>query len=191
MIVDDMTIRKSEYAIDPFFINRWSPRAFSAEPINDTDLLAIIEAAHWAPSCFNEQPWFFHIAKTLDARQLFLNFLTESNRIWAKNAPVLIALASEKLFSKNAKQNRWHSFDCGTAWGFLAMEAKRRGYITHAMGGFNQQLASQTLKLSQNQQVETVIALGRHGDPSILPEDLQEREVPSLRKPLPEIMNIL
>lgn len=186
----DITIRKSEHAIDPFFINRWSPRAFSTESIDDADLAAIIEAAHWAPSCFNEQPWFFHIAKSTEAKQLFTNFLTESNQVWAKNAPILIALISEKLFSKNSKENRWHSFDCGTAWGFLSMEANRRGYITHAMGGFNQHLASQTLNLSQDQRVETIIALGRHGDPALLPKSLQEREIPSLRKSLSEIMLI-
>ena len=183
--------RKNQYDVSPFFIERWSPRAFSDQAVADDDLLAILEAGHWAPSCFNEQPWSFIVAKTADARQKFVGFLTDSNKIWASKAPILLALVSKNTFSLNGKPNRWHSFDCGTAWGYMTMEAKRRGYITHAMGGFKQKEASAVLNLSEEYRVEAVIAIGKHGDIHTLPDELQQTEFPSLRKPLEEVIRIL
>ncbi|OEH84927.1 hypothetical protein BHU72_06970 [Desulfuribacillus stibiiarsenatis] len=180
--------RKSEYPIDPFFLNRWSPRAFSTEPIADETVLTILESAHWAPSCFNEQPCTFIIANTAETRNVFYEFLVDSNRLWADKAPVLIAIISKKNFARNGKVNAWHSFDCGTAWGYLTMEAYRQDLITHCMGGFKKDLAAKLLEIPEDYQVEVIIALGKHADLSVLPAELQEQEVPSGRKALQDVV---
>ncbi|OEF95870.1 nitroreductase family protein [Desulfuribacillus alkaliarsenatis] len=184
------TERFSKYNVDSFFLERWSPRAFSNNAVDDNDLLAILEAAHWAPSCFNEQPWRFYVARSDSKRAQFLSFLTESNQVWAKNAPILIAIVSKLTFSHNNKPNRWNGFDAGTAWGYLTMEAYKRGYITHAMGGFKKDIAARELHLTEDYQVQAIVALGKHGDPSLLSTDLQKREIISSRKTLEEVISI-
>jgi nitroreductase len=179
--------RKSEYPINPLFLNRWSPRAFSSQPVSDQDLHTILEAAHWAPSSYNDQPWRFFVAKTEEQLAVFHEFLGEFNRLWASKAPILVLVASDK-FRENGDPNGPHAFDAGTAWGYLALQAKLLGLDTHAMGGFSRDQARAVLQVPDNIELHAVIAIGYPGDKSELPAGLQEREIPNTRRPLSEVI---
>lgn len=171
--------------LDPIFLERWSPRAFKKDPIPKEDLEAIFEAARWAPSCYNEQPWLFVYTQTEEGLKKFQRTLVEFNQIWASNAPVLIIAFAKKTFDRNGKENSWAPFDTGAAWMSLALQAHKLGYTTHAMGGFDPQKAFEVANVDPKKyDVMAVIALGHHGDKSYLPEDMQKGESPSDRKPL-------
>jgi hypothetical protein len=134
--------RRADYPIEPIFLERWSPRAFSADAISEADLHSVFEAARWAPSASNLQPWrFFYARRNTPAFATFLGLLVPGNQAWAKNAAALMILASQKSFIPPGKsepvESRTHSFDTGAAWGFLALQALRLGYVTHAMAGFD------------------------------------------------------
>jgi len=126
-------MRASRFGIDEPFLRRFSPTAFSDRAVEENDLLALIEAASTAPSCFNEQSWRFVRGEKAD----FLAVLSEKNAAWARFAPVLLLVCSTTLFARNGKPNRWHAFDAGTAMGYLILEALRRGIYVHPMGGFS------------------------------------------------------
>jgi len=167
---------------------RWSPRAISPEPVPVDEIRAVIDAARQAPSCFNEQPWRFMVAREPEELALFRDLLTEKNRRWAGKAPVLLLVLAAKSFSANGKPNRWHQFDTGTAWGFLALEAVRRGLVSHAMAGFDRVRAVELLQIPDSYEPMAMVALGRYGDPAQLDPDFQETEHPADRRPLEEIM---
>ncbi|HEY0827915.1 MAG TPA: nitroreductase family protein [Bacilli bacterium] len=179
--------RESHHSTSPLFLNRWSPRAFTNSPVSEEDLLSILEAAHWAPSSSNQQPWRFITATTEEQLKVFHDFLVPSNRAWAEKAPVLVLAASYKL-SYNGKPNGMHAFDTGTAWGHLALQAVMLGLSTHAMGGFEHDKARSSLKIPEDYDLHAVIAIGYQGDKTLLNESLQEREKPSGRKPLSEVV---
>lgn len=176
--------RDFNYDIMAEIKERWSPRAFSAEPLDQADLMALFEAARYAPSCFNDQPWRFIVAQTKDELDKMRGILVESNLVWAKHAPILVLVLSQKLFSVNGKENYWHMFDAGTAWGYLSLEAARRGLITHAMGGFSRKKAQEIYNIPEDMSVIAVVAIGKPGRKEDLPLELEEREVPGLRRPL-------
>lgn len=167
---------------------RWSPRAFSNERINDEDIMGILEAARYAPSCFNEQPWRFIVAKSDESLKKMRNILAESNQVWANNAPVLILILAKKNFDFNGKENYWHMFDAGTSWGYMSLEAQRRGLITHAMGGFSKQKAKEVFNIGDEYSIIAVVAVGKLGDKEKLPEDIEKREVPGNRKSIQELI---
>ena len=173
--------RSAEHEIDAIFLNRWSPRAFSSEAIDDETLQRVFEAARWAPSSFNEQPWRFIYATSEADRKKFVEFLMPANQTWAKDAPVLIVVVSKKTFSHNGSPNTVHQFDAGCAWGFLSLAAVQNGLITHGMAGFDRDKARETLKVPDDFEIHAVIALGKHGEATQLPEDVRAREVPSER----------
>jgi nitroreductase len=179
--------RNSDYPVSPLFLNRWSPRAYSNQKVSDQDLFTVLEAAHWAPSSNNDQPWRFVYAKTEEQLAVFHLFLNEFNRSWAVNAPVLILVASQKIRA-NGDFNGPHSFDSGTAWGYLALQAKMLGLNAHAMGGFDREKARTLLNVPDEFDVHAVIALGYPGDKNSLPESLQNREFPNQRRPLHEVI---
>ncbi|ACB95203.1 nitroreductase family protein [Beijerinckia indica] len=182
-------LRKADHPVETVFLERWSPRAFSPEPIPETDLHTIFEAARWAPSAYNSQPWRFLFARhgTPEFATL-LGLLIEFNQSWAKNAAVLSLLISKKTFVPPGKTepvlSHSHSVDAGAAWGFLALQATKLGYAVHAMTGFDIPRAALELNIPDDYRVELAFALGRRADKSILPEGLQAREVPSSRNPL-------
>lgn len=178
--------RAPEHEVEPIFLNRWSPRAFSSEPIDEETLLSVFEAAKWAPSSSNEQPWRFIVAKTEADRAQFVDFLMEGNQIWAKNAPVLILVISKKTFARNGNPNRTNQFDAGTSWGFLSLAALQSGLITHGMAGFHAAKAREVLGVPDDFDILAVIALGKRADISTLPEDVQKKEVISSRRALNE-----
>lgn len=167
---------------------RWSPRAFSSEAISNNDLMAILEAGSFAPSCFNEQPWRFIIAAEKQELSIMQSILTEKNRQWAGKAPVLILLLAKKNFTLNENPNDWHVFDSGTAWGFMSLEAIRRGIISHAMAGFSKEKAIELFNISDEFEPITVIAVGKTGNSTELPPDLREIEAPNSRKSLLELI---
>ena len=182
-------IRKVENNINPLFVNRWSPRAMSGEEISHDDLMGLFEAARWAPSSYNNQPWRFIYAKrNTDHWQTLISLLVEGNKIWAKNAAVIVVVISRKTFEFNEKPAITHQFDAGAAWENLALEATSRELVTHGMQGFDFNEARKVLGIPDSFDVMAMIAIGKLGQKENLPRDLQEREYPSNRKPLEEIV---
>lgn len=179
--------RAAEYEIDPLFLDRWSPRAFSGEPLTETELLTILEAGHWAPSAFNAQPWrFVYALKGTAAWDRLLGLLNEFNQAWAKSAGALVFIVS-KTHAEAEKPIYSHSFDAGAAWGQLALQARLSGFYSHAMTGIHFDQAPVTLGLGEGYRVEAAVAIGRLGDKEQLPEGLRGRETPSPRRPLAEV----
>ena len=166
---------------------RWSPRAFSGRAVAEEDLLALLEAARYAPSCNNEQPWRFLVATGEDKLARMRGVLDSGNQKWANRAPVLILIAAEKTFLKSGNINRWNCFDAGTAWGYLSLEAQRRGLITHGMGGFNVEKARREFNIPDRYDIITVIAVGYYGKKDELSEYNQDREHPNSRKEIEDL----
>jgi nitroreductase len=180
--------RKPDYDISTQFIRRWSPRAMSGEEIGRDELLRLFEAARWAPSSMNNQPWRFLYAMRKSAHwETFFNLLGSNNQGWCKNAAALIVVVSKTTFDFNNKPARTHSYDSGAAWGYFALQGSLLGLVVHGMQGFNYDKAKEFLKVSDEYQVEAMIAVGRPGRKEDLPVALQEREFPSGRKKVEEI----
>jgi nitroreductase len=177
-------MRDFNYDINELIKKRWSPRAFSSEPVEYEDIMAILEAARYAPSCFNEQPWVFLVA--FDEDELFIarQCINDRNRLWADKAPVLIVAAANPSFKKNDKDNRWAAFDTGAAWGYLSLEAQKRGLIAHAMGGFSRKKLRELLGLPEETHLLAIIAVGKMGKKTDLNEMFIDEENPNERKPL-------
>jgi nitroreductase len=170
------------------FTERWSPRSFLEKPIPDEIVDALFEAARWAPSCFNEQPWLFLYAVSEEDRVRFSETLTDANREWASNAPLLIYIAARRKFSGQDRENKWHRFDTGSAWMSLTMQARLRGLYTHGMAGFKRQEAYEMLGLPEDDyDLIAAAAVGYRGGPGALSPSQAEREHPNDRKPLTEI----
>ena len=155
---------------------------------DEDDLLALLEAARWAPSCFNAQPWRFLYAHrdTLEW-PLFFHALMEINQAWAKNAGVLLAVLSRTEFEHNGNPAATHGFDAGTAWMSLALQASEMGLATHGMFGFNPQTARHSLQIPDPYAINAFIAVGHPGEIDSLPAPYREKETPSGRKPLSAI----
>ncbi len=185
----DFKERYSDKDINNLIFERWSPRAFSGKPIDEQKLMNILEAARWAPSCFNDQPWRFIVAAAEKDRAVVIEALADTNKLWAKNAPVLVAVASRTSFSHNDKPNRWNGFDAGCAWGYLALEARRQGLYAHAMGGFDKLKLKELLELPDEYELYAVVAIGELASIDVLSEELRGREKPSERKPLENIVH--
>lgn len=184
--------RTASKNINPIFLDRWSPRAFTGETISHDTLLTILEAGHWAPSAFNYQPWRFVYAIKGDAHfDTLLGSLIEFNQGWAKNASALVFVVSDTLSRPadggEAKPSRSHSFDAGAAWGYIALQALHLGYHAHGMTGVDFDKAAKAIHLPEGFHIEAAVAIGKMGDKSILPEGLQAKEVPNSRKPLAEV----
>jgi len=190
MKIDPKVHRHADSNIQPLFIERWSPRAMTGEQISDAELKRLFEAARWAPSSFNEQPWRFLYAKReMPQWTSFFSLLVEMNQAWAKNASVLLVIVSKKTFTKNEKPNRVHSFDAGAAWENLALQATAMDWAAHGMAGFDYERAHKDLGIPDDYQVEAMAAIGKTAEPSVLPEQLAKNEwPPSLRKPISEFV---
>lgn len=180
--------RKADYEIDSIYIKRWSPRAFSDKKVTEEVLFSLFEAARWAPSAANIQPWHFIFARSEKDRKKFLSFINDGNVIWCDKAPVLVAVISKET-TESGRMNSSHAFDTGTAWGYLSLEAARKGLIAHAMGGFDHQKAKEVLQLPDNYTVHAMIAIGYQGSKDMLAEQLKEREKPSTRKKINEFIS--
>lgn len=184
--------RQSEYPVDPLFLERWSPRAFDGQTMPRQDLLTILDAAHWAPSASNSQPWrFVYALRDSEEWPHFVELLMDGNQRWAKNASALIFIIS-KMYSVSKdgekKPSGSHSFDTGAAWFSLAMQAHLMGYHAHGMGGIHKDKIVDMLKVPEGYRVEAGVAVGKLTARHTLPEDLAEREVPSKRLPLSDVV---
>lgn len=170
---------------------RWSPRAFSSQPVEHEKVMTLLEAARWAASSGNEQPWRFIWAAREHAERYDRLFecLNEGNRKWAGTAPVLIMTLVKTLLTRNNKPNRWALHDLGLAIGNLTTQASALDLYVHSMGGFSVEKARQLFDLPSEVDPVTVIAVGYLGPPDQLPADLKEREMAERkRKALDELI---
>ena len=187
------TARIADHDIDPLFINRWSPRAFTGETIPENELFRLFEAARWAPSANNSQPWRFIYARRNEGRWTYLlSLLNPGNQVWAENASALVVLVSRTHHQRPGESEtsplRTHALDAGAAWASLAFQAELSGWRTHAIGGFNRTAAPGVLGIPDGYSVDIVIAIGRQSDSTTLSPELQAREKPNARKPLAELV---
>jgi nitroreductase len=179
---------QTQNPVDELFLDRWSPRALSGESVTDEELMTLFEAARWAPSSYNNQPWrILYARRETEQWPVFFNLLVEGNQAWAKDAAALLLFVSKETFDFNGKPYPTHSFDTGAAWENLALQATMLGLVTHGMQGFDYERARTELHIPEGFRVEAMIAVGHPGDPAQLPEKMREREAPSGRKTLSEI----
>ncbi|BCX82499.1 hypothetical protein MIT9_P2085 [Methylomarinovum caldicuralii] len=170
---------------------RWSPRVFEALPVEVEKLASCLEAARWAPSCYNDQPWRFLLADSHqeeEAWQRLFDCLSPGNQTWARRAPVLILACAATRFGHNGQPNRWAQYDTGQAMMSLVLQATALGLAAHQMGGFDADRVRQAFAIPGDFEPMSVLALGYPGDPAVLDEEMRQRElVPRQRKPLEEI----
>lgn len=184
--------REAEATVDPLFINRRSPRAYTGEEISDSALFSVFEAARWAPSARNGQPCRFVYAKRGSAVfDQLIAAMAPYNQKWASQASALIALLSATTYLVDGKPqpNTFHSFDAGAAWISLSLQANLLGLHTRAIGNFDRAQATAVLKAPASYALEIMIAIGKSGDPELLPPDLRKLEVTTTRAPLRDLVS--
>jgi nitroreductase len=169
-------------------VNRWSPRAFTGEEIDVHTVHTFLEAARWAPSSYNSQPWRFVFARRgTEHWERLLGVLNEFNRNWAQNASVLLIVISKETFigpdGKEAPA-ACHTFDTGSAWAYLALQASLSGWHAHGMAGFDKEKAVSELGIPAGYVPQAAVAIGKIGDKAMLPERMQSSEAPSPRQPV-------
>ena len=180
--------RLAEAEIDSMFTDRWSPRGFLTDPLPAHQVRALFEAARWAPSCFNEQPWLFVYATDPDGRRKLGSSLVAKNQRWALAAPLLMFVLARRHFKEGGRENRHAPFDAGAAWMSLALQARKMGLYAHAMAGFSVSKAYEVIGVSPHEYlVMAAVAVGRRDPGAELPEDLAEMESPNTRKPPLEV----
>ncbi len=181
----------TDYPIHELLRERWSPRAFSQQPVPSEVLRSLFEAARWAPSSSNEQPWAFLVG-TKDDQEFhakLVSTLVEGNQVWAKDAPVLGIAVSKLAFARSNHPNRNAFYDTGAALADLTVEATSRGLFVHQMGGFDPHKAVELFSIPTGEEPIAAFVIGYPGDPQSLPENLRERELaPRTRKPLSEFV---
>lgn len=179
------------FPIHDLIRDRWSPRAFAAKPIESAVLASLFEAARWAPSSSNEQPWAFLVATKDDPENFAktLSVLVEFNGSWARGAAALVLAVSSLRFHANGTPNRNAFYDTGAATALLSVEATHRGLAVHQMAGFDPAKAKQVFEIPEDWEPIAAMAIGYPGDPGALSEKLRDREIaPRTRKPLSEFV---
>jgi nitroreductase len=194
IVPKDKAMQKSaptDSPIHELIRERWSPRAFADKTIAPDILRSLFEAARWAPSSNNEQPWAYLVA-TKDNKENFaktLSVLVDFNANWAKSAPLLAIAVAKLAFAKNNTPNRNASYDLGAATALLSMEATARGLAVHQMAGFDPEKARQVFGILSGWEAFAALAIGYPGDPASLPQPLKDREMaPRTRKPIAEFV---
>lgn len=171
----------TQVEINPIIAARWSPRAYDAnKPVTQAQIIALLEAARWAPSCFGDQPWRFIVwDKSTDAAswQQAFDCIVPNNQVWVKDAPVLILACADTLFSHNQTPNRWGQYDTGAAVENLCLQATSMGLVVHQMGGFNSDKTRQTFSIPEQYAPMAMLTVGYEGDANNLPEELKQREL--------------
>jgi len=181
----------TEYPIQDFVAKRWSPYGFADREVPETDLRALFEAARWAASSYNEQPWSYIVATRAQeaAFARLLSCLAETNQSWANAAPVLALGVAKLRFERNGKPNRVALHDLGLASGNLVAEATARGLSVHQMAGILPDRARELYAVPEGSEVVTGIAIGYAGDPEAYPEEIRVRDLtPRERKPQREFV---
>jgi nitroreductase len=179
--------RQPDHPIDPVFAQRWSPRSFTGEPVPDSVLQSAFEAARWAPSAMNAQPWRFLIVRPGDAAwPAYLSLLAPRNLRWAAQASALVLILSERKLERRGEvvDNGSHSFDTGAAWANFAHQALLLGWHTHGIGGFDHAATRERLSIPDELAIEAIVALGRQGDLETLDPEFHDAETPNGRRPL-------
>ena len=177
--------RQADHPIDNIFLDRWSPRAMSGEEIPEAELMVLFEAARWAPSSYNNQPWrILYARRETEHWPLFYDLLADANKVWAKNAAALLLFVSKTTFDYNGMPSITHSFDAGAGWENLALQGFLKGYVVHGMQGFDYERARVELRIPEEFRVEAMAVVGRPGSKEDLPENLRQRESPSDRRTL-------
>lgn len=181
----------TEHPIQELFAIRWSPYAFDSRPVSKADVLSLFEAARWAASSYNEQPWHYLVA-TQDEPEEFaklLSCLVEPNQVWAKAAPLLAVSVASRNFKLNGKPNKAAIHDLGIAACSLTLEATARGLAVHQMIGIVPERVRELYGIPDGYEAVTALAIGYVGDPDRLPPKLKERDLaPRTRKPLKEFI---
>lgn len=188
------TRRVPNFPVETLFLHRWSPRAFTAEPIPEAQLMTLLEAARWAPSCFNSQPWrFLYARRDTPQWDTFVGLLTADNQVWARNASALVFVVSNTLMKNPAADetggDEWvpsytHSFDAGAAWAQLGLQSTLAGLRAHGIIGIDMERTRLELNVPDNYRIEAAVAIGRQASIETLDDDLQKKEQPSVREPL-------
>jgi nitroreductase len=177
----------TDFPVHDLIAERWSPRAFSDKPVAPDVLASLFEAARWAPSSSNEQPWVYIVATKDDAENFarLVSVLVPFNVTWAQHAPVLALAVAELAFAKSGTPNRNALYDVGAASAWLTVEATSRGIFVHQMAGYDPDKARQVFQIPTAWEPIAAMAIGYPGDPESLPQPLGDREVaPRTRKPI-------
>ncbi|MGH6836470.1 MAG: nitroreductase family protein [Methylocella sp.] len=174
----------TDYPVHEFISRRWSPYAFDGRPVSQSDLRSLFEAARWAPSSYNEQPWSYVVAtnEDVEAFERLLSCLVEGNQAWAKRAPVLALGVVSLKFGGNGRNNRAAVHDLGLAAGNLVLEATARGLAVHQMIGTVPDKAREIYTIPQGHEAWTALAIGYRGDAASLPGPLQQRDSAARRR---------
>ncbi|MDH3716646.1 MAG: nitroreductase family protein [Planctomycetota bacterium] len=181
----------TDHPVHELITARWSPYAFADRAVEKSDLLSLFEAARWAASSYNEQPWSYLVATKDNSEEYerLLSCLVEPNQVWARGAPVLALSVVSLNFSRNGKPNAAAVHDMGLAAGNLSLEATARGLVVHQMIGILSERAREVYEIPEGYEAKTALAIGYVGDPATLPEQLQPRDTaPRQRKPLKEFI---
>jgi len=178
--------------IHDIIAQRWSPRAYDAnKAVSQAQIISLLEAARWAPSCFGDEPWRFIVwdkNKDSAAWQRALDCIVPGNQAWAMNAPVLVLICADRLFGHNQKPNRWGGYDTGAAAVSLSIQATSMGLVTHQMGGFDGEKARAAFNVPDQFEMMAMMAVGYVADVEGLSDELKERALaPRKRKPLGEL----
>ena len=180
-----------DHPVHELITARWSPYGFSSKPVSNGDLRAIFEAARWAPSSYNEQPWSYIVALQENRADFdgALSCLVEPNQTWARNAPVLVFCITSKSFTRNGKPNAAAEHDLGLAAGNICLEATARELSVHQMIGILPDRVRELYHVPDGHEPLTALTIGHAADPTSLPEEIRERDQsPRTRKPLAEFM---
>ena len=181
----------ADHPIHELIVKRWSPYGFSDRPVAEGDLRSLFEAARWAPSSYNEQPWSYIVATKDDPEHFhrLLSCLVEPNQAWAKNGPVLALAVASLRFKRNNKPNAAAIHDLGLAAAHLTFEATARGLYVHQMIGILPDKARELYQVPNDHQPVTALTMGYPADPNTLPDPLKQRDLaPRQRKPLAEFV---
>ncbi|TVQ14592.1 MAG: nitroreductase [Bacteroidetes bacterium] len=163
--------------IHPLLKKRWSPRSFTSQKVDNDSLARIFEAARWAPSSFNDQPWRFIVGRKGDKTwDMILETLVEFNQQWAKLAPVLVLSIGKKISTKTGKPNRIFEYDLGQGVAYLTFQAMHEGLFMHQMGGLDKDKAASIFNVPEDYQVLTAMAIGHKGEPELLEGDFVKME---------------
>jgi len=177
-------VASTEFPVIDLIKNRWSPRAFSSAPIEEEKIMSLLEAARWAPSCYNEQPWNFILFKRENREEFnkILDVLSPRNKLWAKGAPLILLSVAKTTFERNGKTNRHALHDVGAAVTNLTMQATSMGLYIHQMAGFNSEKAQQLFKIPDGYEPVSAMAIGYYGNIEDLPDEFKKSETATRRR---------